>query len=59
MMNHLIRKLLADDSGQDLIEYALLAALVGLGVFGAMRTLSNAEKNTFNSIGNSLTHATA
>jgi pilus assembly protein Flp/PilA len=59
MMIYLIQRLLADDSGQDLIEYALIAALVGLGTVAAMKGLSNAQKNTFNSIGNSLANATA
>ena len=48
-----------DESGQDLIEYALVAALVGLGAVAAMKGLSNNIGNTFNSIGNSLTNATA
>jgi pilus assembly protein Flp/PilA len=48
-----------DESGQDLIEYALVAALVGLGALAAMRGLSNSIGNSFNSIGNALTNATA
>lgn len=46
--------LLADDSGQDLIEYALLAALIALGAIGAMKGLTTKITNEFNSIGNSL-----
>jgi pilus assembly protein Flp/PilA len=42
-----------------LIEYALVAALVGLGSVAAMGSLANNISNTFNSIGNSLTNATA
>ena len=30
-MKQLLKNLIAEDSGQDLIEYALVAALVGLG----------------------------
>jgi pilus assembly protein Flp/PilA len=48
-------RLLSDDSGQDLIEYALVAALVGVGVLGALRGLKNAIGTSFNSIGNNLT----
>jgi pilus assembly protein Flp/PilA len=58
-MKHLVKKFVQDESGQDLIEYALVAALVGLGSVAAMGTLSNAIANTFNSIGNQLTTAVA
>ena len=58
-MKQLLNNLIVDESGQDLIEYALVAALVGLGAVGAMNGLSTAIKNTFTSVGNSLTAATA
>ena len=45
---------LQDESGQDLIEYALVAALVGLGCVTAMTTLSGKIGNAFNSIGTTL-----
>ena len=32
----LLRRLIRDDSGQDLLEYGLLAALIALVVFGAV-----------------------
>ncbi len=51
--------LMKDDSGQDLIEYALVAALVGLGAVAAMKGLNNTIGNTFNGVGNSLTNAVA
>ena len=50
-------KFLNDESGQDLIEYALVAALVGLGSVAAMSGLSNSIANTFNGVGNALTNA--
>ncbi len=50
------RSLLRDESAQDLIEYALLAALVGLGAVVAMKGLKNSIGNTFNSVGTSLTN---
>lgn len=43
-----------DESGQDLIEYALIAALIALGAIAAMNTLSTDIANEFNTIGNSL-----
>lgn len=43
-----------DEAGQDLIEYALLAALVALAAVVAMGKLGNYVSNEFNAIGNSL-----
>jgi pilus assembly protein Flp/PilA len=56
-MKSLLMKLAAEESGQDLIEYALVAALVGLGAVGAMKGLSNSTKNSFNGVGTSLASA--
>jgi pilus assembly protein Flp/PilA len=56
-MKNLMMKLVNEDSGQDLIEYALVAALVGLTAGGAMKGLSNSIKNSFNGVGTSLTNA--
>jgi pilus assembly protein Flp/PilA len=52
-----IRHLLRDESAQDLIEYALVAALVGLGAVTALKSLKNTVGNTFNSVGSSLTNS--
>jgi pilus assembly protein Flp/PilA len=57
IMKTKMRKLATDESGQDLIEYALVAALVGLGAVVAMKGLSNSLKNSFNGVGTSLTNA--
>jgi pilus assembly protein Flp/PilA len=57
IMNTKLSKLATDESGQDLIEYALVAALVGLGAVVAMKGLSNSLKNSFNGVGTSLTNA--
>ena len=46
---------LRDESGQDLIEYALVAGLLALGAVVAMGKLSNTIGNAFNAVGNSLT----
>jgi pilus assembly protein Flp/PilA len=56
-MKQLMKNLIAEESGQDLIEYALVAALVGLGSIAAMQSLAASIANTFASIGNSLTNA--
>jgi pilus assembly protein Flp/PilA len=52
-----LRNLLTDDSGQDLIEYALIAAIVGLAAATAMRAFKISLSNTFSGIGSSLTDA--
>jgi len=56
-MQQLFKKLIQDESGQDLIEYALVAALIGLGAVAAMNGLTNSIANTFNGVGTSLTTA--
>ncbi|ADW67544.1 Flp family type IVb pilin [Granulicella tundricola] len=53
----LLSDLLEDESGQDLIEYALVAALIGLGAVVAMNGFSTKVKTAFNSVGSSLTNA--
>ena len=56
-MKQLVKNLVNEDSGQDLIEYALVAALVGLGAVAAMKGLSNSIGTAFNGVGTSLTNA--
>jgi pilus assembly protein Flp/PilA len=58
-MKQLILKLIIEDSGQDLIEYALVAALVGLGSVAAMQGLAASITNAFSGVGNALTNAVA
>ena len=59
MMNvkQLLKNLVAEESGQDLIEYALVAALVGLGSVAAMNGLAGSIASTFSGVGNALTNA--
>jgi pilus assembly protein Flp/PilA len=49
-----LERLLNEDSGQDLIEYALVAAIIALGAIAALGTLKGKIDNEFNTIGNSL-----
>lgn len=53
-MLELSGRLFQEDAGQDLIEYALIAALIALGAIVAMGSLSNKISNEFNKVGNSL-----
>jgi pilus assembly protein Flp/PilA len=46
-----------DESGQDLIEYALVAALIGVAVVVALNTIGNKIGTSFNTVGNNLTNA--
>jgi pilus assembly protein Flp/PilA len=56
-MKQIIKNFISDESGQDLIEYALVAALVGLGSVAAMSGLANSIGNTFTGVGTALTSA--
>ena len=58
--NHLgqvLSGLISDESGQDLIEYALVAAIIALGATAAMTTVSKDITNVFTKIGRSLSSA--
>jgi pilus assembly protein Flp/PilA len=56
-MKNFLKNLMTEESGQDLIEYALVAALVGLGSVTAMQGLAGSIANTFTAIGTSLGNA--
>ncbi len=54
-LNQILSRFKRDESGQDLIEYALVAGLLALGAVTAMHTLSNSIGSAFGTITNSLT----
>ncbi len=59
-MKHLKRilsDLISDESGQDLIEYALVAALIALGATAAMTTLASSISGAFSTVGSKLSAA--
>lgn len=56
-MKTAIKRLLAETDGQDLIEYALLAALIALAAITAMTSLGQAINTKFQSVSSSLTNA--
>ena len=49
-MKQLIRRLWTDDSGQDLVEYALLLVLLKLVVMAALRSMGPAMAGLFSGI---------
>ena len=53
----MLSALIRDESGQDLIEYALVAAIIALGATAAMTTLAGSITGAFTKIGTSLTNA--
>ena len=53
-MKQLFTNLMNDESGQELIEYALIAALIALGAIVAMGSLSTKIGAEFSTIGSSL-----
>jgi pilus assembly protein Flp/PilA len=53
----LVTNLLKDESGQDLIEYALVAGLVGVAAVLALSGVATKINSGFNSIGSTITSA--
>lgn len=56
-IKHVFSAFIKDESGQDLIEYALVAGLIGLGAVVAMSGLATKIGTAFNTVGNNLTTA--
>lgn len=54
MLSIKLRTLLSEEQGQDLIEYALVVALIAFGATAAMNQLSTDINNAFTTIGNEL-----
>jgi pilus assembly protein Flp/PilA len=53
-----VRTFVNDDSGQDLLEYALLVALIALVAFAAVQMAGNSVNTIFGNIATKLTTAT-
>ena len=56
-LKHVFTSLMRDESGQDLIEYALVAALIALGATAAMNSLATNISTAFSTVGSKLTTA--
>jgi pilus assembly protein Flp/PilA len=52
-----LRTLHSDESGQDLIEYALVAALIAFAAVTTMQSLATAVNNAFSKIGSNVVSA--
>jgi pilus assembly protein Flp/PilA len=53
----ILSNLLKEESGQDLVEYALVAALIGLGATATMSTVATAIRTILSTIGTRLNTA--
>ena len=49
-----LRNLLLREEGQDLVEYALVVALIALGATAGMNTVASDISNAFSSLGTTL-----
>ena len=50
-----MQNLLSSDEGQDLVEYALVVALIALAATAGMKTLATDLNSAFSSVGATLT----
>jgi pilus assembly protein Flp/PilA len=50
----MLKRLIKDSEGQDLVEYGLLAAIVALGAVAALNNFQNVIKNVWTAISNNL-----
>jgi pilus assembly protein Flp/PilA len=57
ILKNVMAMLVRDESGQDLIEYALIAALIALGAVVGMNTVANEINSAFNIIGKKLSNS--
>ncbi|MBX6365821.1 MAG: Flp family type IVb pilin [Gemmatimonadetes bacterium] len=49
-MKELFHRFMKDESGQGLVEYVLIIALVAIGLIGIMILFRNSIGNTFNNV---------
>ena len=56
-LKRILFSFITDESGQDLIEYALVAALIALGATAAMTTLAGTISTALTGVGTKLTNA--
>jgi pilus assembly protein Flp/PilA len=56
-MLEVLKNLRQDESGQDLIEYALIAALIALAAVAGMKTVGTGIVNAFDGVATQLNSA--
>lgn len=56
-MKQILAALVSDESGQDLVEYALVVALISLGSVAAMGAMSSSISDAFSKVGSNLNGA--
>jgi pilus assembly protein Flp/PilA len=57
MLNSGMKRLIVKEEGQDLIEYALVVALIAFAAVASMQTVANDINAVFVGIGTALTNA--
>ncbi len=57
-MSNFAKRFMKDESGATAIEYGLIAALIAVGIIGALTTLQGNLKTTFNTVASNLTTST-
>ena len=57
--SQMVREALKDDKGQDLVEYALVIAVICLGIVSGMGTLANGINSAMTTISGKLNNAVA
>jgi pilus assembly protein Flp/PilA len=55
--NLLLKNIISDESGQDLIEYALVASVISLGAVATLTPLATGIGNAFTAVTTSLSTA--
>ncbi|MGH9431321.1 MAG: Flp family type IVb pilin [Terriglobia bacterium] len=58
MVKRILWRLWKENSGQDLVEYALLVVLLALAAVATLGTLANTVQNTFSNAASTLTTTT-
>ncbi|MEW6726173.1 Flp family type IVb pilin [Desulforudis sp. 1088] len=53
-MDKLVQRLIRDDSGQGMVEYGLILALVAIVVIIALRAIGSSVNNKFEQVNNAL-----
>jgi pilus assembly protein Flp/PilA len=50
-----LRQFLEDESGQDLVEYALIGALMALSAVGSLKSVATGVAGIFTTVGSTIT----